>query len=124
VIETRTAKVWLDEEGIVRLVSMGKIIEGLEASQENWDAVNQVSEGKIRPLFADIRNTKPIDAESRKFYSRLQVRELISAVALVVASPLSRVVGSMFLGLNKLPVPVRLFTSEEQALLWLREFVP
>ena len=87
---------------------------------ELWEAVKSVIGGKTCLLFADIRNTDPVDAESRRYFSRPETKELIRAVALLVQSPFSRVVGSLFLGVNRLPIPVRLFTSEEQALEWLK----
>ena len=38
-------------------------------------------------------------------------------------SPLTRAIGNFFLGLNKPLMPTRLFTSEEEALAWLKTFV-
>jgi len=122
-IETQTAKIWLDDEGIINLVIKGKQQEGLKNSQENWEAVNRIRQGKVRPIFVDIRNVKFIDQEGRKFYAREEGKDLVNAVAFMVDSPLSRIIGSLFIGLNRLPVPVRLFASEEQALAWLREFI-
>ena len=122
-IETRTAKVWLGDDGIIRLVSLGVSSEGVTIARENWEAINQVSQGKIRPVFADIRNVKTVGAEERRFYARVETKDLFSAVAMLVDSPLSRVIGSFFLGLNRLPIPIRLFTSEEHALEWLRGFL-
>jgi hypothetical protein len=122
-IETQTARIWLGGDGIIRAVLLGILSEGVAIAQENWDAVTQVSQGKIRPVFADIRNIKSIGGEERRFYARLETKGFISAVAMLVDSPLSRVIGSFFLGLNKLPVPINIFTSEEQALAWLRNFL-
>jgi hypothetical protein len=45
------------------------------------------------------------------------------AVALLMGSPVSRVLGNLYLGLNKPPIPTRLFTSEEEAKVWLRSFL-
>ena len=95
-IETRTARIWLGEDGIIRAVLFGVLSEGVAIARENWEAINQVSQGKIRPVFADIRNVKTVGAEERRFYARLETKDLLSAVALLVASPLSRVIGSFF----------------------------
>jgi hypothetical protein len=35
----------------------------------------------------------------------------------------ARAIGNFFMGLNKPLIPTRLFTSEAEALGWLREFV-
>jgi hypothetical protein len=40
-------------------------------------------------------------------------------VALLVGSPVTRVIGNFFIGLNKPRWPVRLFRSESDALAWL-----
>ena len=45
------------------------------------------------------------------------------AIALLVGSPLSRVIGNFFVGLNRSTFPLRLFTSEEEAIAWLRTFL-
>lgn len=123
VIETQTARIWLDEDGIIRVSLIGVKSEGLAIARENWEALSQTSQGKIRPMFADIRSVKTVGVEERRFYARIETKDLINAVALLVNSPISRVVGSFFLGLNRLPVPIKIFTSEGQALEWLKGFL-
>jgi hypothetical protein len=49
--------------------------------------------------------------------------DLVSAVALVAGTPLSRMMGNFFLGVNKPPYPTRLLDSETPALAWLQAFV-
>jgi hypothetical protein len=46
-----------------------------------------------------------------------------SAAALLIGSPLTRAIGNFFMGLNKPLIPTRLFTSETEALAWLKGFV-
>ena len=123
VIETRTARIWLGEDGIIRVSLIGVKSEGVAIARENWEALSQTSQGKIRPVFADIRNVKSVGAEERRFYARIETKDLINAVAFLVDSPLSRVIGSFFLGFNRLPIPIKIFTSEEQALEWLKGFL-
>ncbi len=48
---------------------------------------------------------------------------MVSAVALIVDTPLSRILGTFFLSVNKPPYPVRMFDDEESAVAWLRAFV-
>jgi hypothetical protein len=47
----------------------------------------------------------------------------VSAVALIVDTPLSRVLGNFFLAVNKPLYPTRLFDNEASALAWLQELV-
>lgn len=62
--------------------------------------------------------------EARDYYALGGSREgMESAVALIVKSPLSRAIGNFFLGLNKTPLPTKLFTSENHAITWLKTFL-
>lgn len=122
-IETRTTRIWLDDNDIVRIVTKPGITkQTLSDAVENMDALEKVRLGKRRPLFVDIRAAMSTDSEGRKYYSRPELADLFTACAFIVGSPISRVIGSFFLGLNKPPFPVRLFTSDEGALDWLEEF--
>ena len=47
--------------------------------------------------------------------------ECITASALLVESALSRMIGNIFLTINKPDVPVKLFTNEQEAKKWLME---
>lgn len=49
--------------------------------------------------------------------------DLVSAVALIVGTPLSRMMGNVFLSVSKPMAPTRLFHDEASALAWLQEFV-
>ena len=42
----------------------------------------------------------------------------------LIRSPLARAIGNFFRGLNKPLFPTRLFTSEPEAMAWLRSFLP
>ena len=123
-IETRTIKVWLDEEGILRIVTKPGITQQtLSDAVENMDAVEKARLGKKRPVFVDIREAMSTDSEGRKYYTRPELVDLFSAGAFVVGSPISRVIGGLYLGLNRPPFPIRLFTSESEALDWLRNLL-
>ncbi len=58
------------------------------------------------------------DSEARRIYAHGFQPALFFAVALIVTTPLSRAIGSFFLGLTRLPVPTRLFESVEEASTW------
>ena len=124
VIETRTTKMWLDDEGIIRIVTKPGITkQTLSDAVGNMDAVERLREEKKRPLFVDIRAAMSTDAEGRRYYSRAELEEHFSAGAFIIDSPLSRVIGSLFLGVSKPPFPVMLFTEPEKALDWLKGFL-
>jgi len=45
-----------------------------------------------------------------------------SALALVVASTMSRVIGNIFISMNQSGIPLKLFNDEDQAMEWLYSF--
>ena len=122
--ETRTTHIWLDENGILRIVTKPSITaQSLADAVENMEALERARLGRKRPVLIDLRKAMSTDSEGRKYYSRAELDQIISASAFIVGSPLSRVIGSLFLGLSKPPFPVRLFESEEEALEWLKGFL-
>jgi len=64
-----------------------------------------------------------MDREARRYFAGEETAKVESAAALLIESPLSKAIGNFFMGLNKPIVPTRLFTSEAEALAWLKGFV-
>ncbi len=58
---------------------------------------------------------------ARMEYAR---HNFLSAVALIVATPLSRMSGNFFLSVAQPDLPTRLFDDEASAVAWLSSFVP
>jgi hypothetical protein len=50
-----------------------------------------------------------------------EVSKFCSVVALIAPTLTSRVLGNFFLGLNKPPIPVKLFQTEKEGLDWLKQ---
>ena len=122
-IVTQTAKVWLDENGILRVTSLPGATQTLAQAHENMSVEVQLSGGKRRPLLVDLRGMKSFDRDARAYYAGQEAAKYQSAIALLIGSPLSRVIGNFFIGFNKPAMPTRLFTSELEALEWLKEFL-
>jgi hypothetical protein len=116
VYETSTLIIWLDEDGFLRIVCKPNAVHGPREAEEN-NAV--FPPGRKGPVIADIRSIASVNREAREMY-RAQ-SENTTVLALVVKSPLSRMIGNFFVGLSRLSYPVRLFTDEVEALRWLRE---
>ena len=123
VVVTRTAKVWLEEDGIIRGIISSTDEHNLTDAKENSEVVMKVVKGKAHPFLTDIRKCKSITREARMHYAGGETGEKLSACALLIGSPVSRIIGNFFLSLNKPGYPVKLFTSETQALEWLRRFI-
>lgn len=122
-IKTSTYTTWMGNDGIARtVVDAGAEVDVKEA-QENTQAVFSLYTNKKFPLLIDSRNIKYITKEARDHFSIRNRETLISSFAILIDSPLSRVIGNFFMGLNKPSVPARLFTKEEEAIQWLKKYL-
>jgi hypothetical protein len=122
-ITTRVSKVWLGEDGIARVIHVPGAEVTLEAAKETMAAYLKIYKGKRRPLFVDTKTMRSLAREARQFYAGEEAAKVANAVALIVATPVSRVLGNFYLGISKPHLPSRLFSSEEEALNWLKGYL-
>ncbi|MGV3631594.1 MAG: STAS/SEC14 domain-containing protein [Bacteroidota bacterium] len=111
---------WRGEDGIVRTkVKPGSEV-GVKEARENSAAVNSLSvNGDKFPLLIDARGIKSMTREARNQFSVRGRETSTTSFAIIIDSPLSRVIGNFFMGINKPAVPTRLFENEEEAIKWL-----
>jgi len=121
-ITTRTAKIWLREDDIVQFVYFPNSHDTLADAQEHLAAIENMKPPKRRPWLIDIRPSQGIDREARAYYSGEAAAQLTPAIALLVESLVTQVMANFFIGFNKPRVSARLFTSEAEAVAWLKGF--
>lgn len=110
---------WLDASGIVYTrVKTTKDIE-LKHAQENTEFLRILGNNEASPLLVDLREIGAISREARDHFSMKGRKGYATAIALLIKSPVSKVIGNFFLGLNKPEAPTKLFTKEEDAKKWL-----
>ncbi len=122
-IEVRGYFTWMGEDGIVRTRVKENAEITLELAKENTEAVNSFFTGKKFPILIDSRGIKSMSREAREHFSTKGRDPKTNAFGIVIGSPISRVLGNFYLGINKPPVPTKLFNNEEDALQWLKQFV-
>lgn len=122
-ILTRSSKVWLGEDGIVRKQFLPNADETEADAKEAWDAIEKVSLGQKRPLLVNLTGLHSMDAGARAYYESDQAANVISAGAGLTSSAMSRVIGNFFLGFNRSRHPIKLFNSEPDALNWLKNYL-
>ncbi|HEX8516211.1 MAG TPA: STAS/SEC14 domain-containing protein [Bacteroidia bacterium] len=122
VIELSAYYTWLGSDGIIRTKAKPFADVTLKEAKENSVAVNSLTGGKAAVLLVDSRDIRSISKEARDYFSMNNRESFIVAFALVIDSPLSRIIGNFFMGLNKPRVPARLFTDEKEAINWLKRF--
>ena len=114
-------RMWLRPDGIAVVAWVPGVTALLEDAIACLEATARVTGGRRCPLLVNMVDTGPQDRRTRAEWARRS--DLLWAVALVVGTPLSRVVGNLFLRVSRPPFPVRLFDNEESALVWLKGFV-
>jgi hypothetical protein len=122
-IETRVFYTSLEMEGyILTRVKPGSEIQ-LQDAKDNTAAVIKISDGIIYPLLVDLREIKSISKEARDHFSMRGRKPNVSAVAMLVKSPVSRIIGNFFIGFAKPVVPTRIFSMEKSAIDWVKNQV-
>ena len=120
-IEVKAFITWIDENDIcVTLVKPNAIIE-LEDAMQNSDSVSKLSDGKIYPMLVNLKEIKSISKDARDHFSMQGRTPGVSAIGILIKSPVSSIIGNFFLGLNKSVVPTKLFTNDDKAKNWLKQ---
>jgi len=114
---------WMGDDGICRTKTKPQAEITLKEAMENSVAVSSFYKDKKFPLLVDARNVKTMAKEARKHFSTNGRETKITSMAIMVTSPLSRVIGNFFMGLNKPLVPARLFDNEDEAVDWLKNYL-
>ena len=122
-IKTSAYTTWMGKDGIARTVVKSDAEVNLKEAQENTRAIASLHTGKKFPLLIDSRNIKYITKEARDHFSIKNRETVVTSFAILIYSPLSRIIGNFFMGLNKPTVPAKLFTDEQEALQWLKKFL-
>lgn len=120
---TRAGSLWLGSDGILHMKYLPKVDVKLEDAREAFEAFKGICQGKRRPTFIDSKKLKSISRDARHFYASDEVAAYISAIAIIVGTPVSKVFGNCFLAIKNRKVPTRLFTSDDAALAWLKGFI-
>lgn len=113
----------MGEDGICRTKVKPNAEISLEDALENTVVVTSFYKNKKFPIMIDARGIKSMAKEARDHFSTNGRDSKTNAFGIIIKSPISRVVGNFFMGLNKPLVPTKLFENEDKAHEWLKSFV-
>jgi hypothetical protein len=120
-IEVRATRVRFHSDGIVEYIYGPFEVDEELARAVIGAATAAMSEPKPMLTLVQLAQVKNVTRGARTFFASSRENLAIAKkVAMVGASPMARVIGNFFLGLNKPPVPVRLFATETEAIAWLK----
>jgi len=123
--KTSQGEVWMDEDGVLyQDYPPGTEIK-IEDSLGELNIYRSTFCKEVkRPIIVDISNIKSVSKESRDIYSSEETAGILSAAALIVSNPVSRIMGNFYMGINKTRMPVRMFAKRNEAKTWLKDFLP
>ncbi len=123
--ETSTQKLYWDSESEIVWGVLFADLKTEELAVENVDAQerirNSLNKEKTRVLI-DLTKVTEIAKEARDYFANERTSSIQRATALLIKSPVSRVIGNFFMGLNKPIYPAMLFTNPQKAIEWLQTF--
>ncbi len=122
-IETRTVVNSLIEEGILKVVVKENVNLTLKDARENYIAALQLANGKRFSVLVEGHDFTTIDDDAREFSSTAEAFENTIAMAIVVRSLSTRLLGLFLLQLNKRKhkTDIKLFKDSTAALVWIKE---
>ncbi|MDH5542458.1 MAG: STAS/SEC14 domain-containing protein [Nitrospinota bacterium] len=121
-INTRVSCICIDENNISRVNINENAEVDLADAEEIISTILKIRGGEILPVCIDIRKLKSISREARQYFASDDRPRVGNAVALVVESSTTRVIGNFFLGLNKPSYPLKIFQNVNDATGWLKGF--
>ena len=126
ILESKTAKMWVDDEGIVWYEIFQGAHETMEDINTNLDYQVQLSGGVPAPILYDMRQMAGIDQDALlAYYHDPRAVETTKAMATVqtswMAKTISNLVGFRFFA--KAVYPSRSFNDLDKALAWLRTYL-
>src|SRR5262245_42901830 len=87
------------------------LADAREAVAQTWRGACE----RRRPVLVDMTRLKGESRAARLYFVSDEAVNRYSAVAILVSSPVSRVIGTFFLRLSEHKVPTKLFTDEAEA---------
>ena len=109
-------------DGILFCTYSDNLEIGLEIAKHCVKARIELAKGKAYPVLIDGRGVRFITKEARDYLGKEGSAQIIAG-AMIVGSPLTQMLGNIFMRLNRPASPARLFTDEEAAKIWLQKFI-
>ena len=117
------ARVWLGEDGIVRIRYPQNFNLTLQVMQVVNQQHRQITTDK-RPVLVYAESVASAEYEAQQFASTEQAIELTACLAIIVKSFFTSAMAELFMKFHKPPYPTRVFNDEQAALAWLETFLP
>jgi hypothetical protein len=112
-------RVFWDDQACVAVTewATGSVCGLTEAAAVTAD-VKALGRGSV-PILVDMRGMARLERPAREHFIGEQGG--VSAIALLAGSAVNKMIANFFIGLKRMPIPIRIFTDRDAALHWLDE---
>ncbi len=112
----------LREDGIIHIIPNSKKVTD-KMARRVVQIVHSLMDGNPRGLLVDNRGLSSIERSARKVFADEMNNQYTVAVAMLIKSPLNKIIVNFFVRLNNLSKPTKFFVSETEALNWLKNYL-
>jgi len=121
-ITTNSISIHLDHGALLRITLLEGAEIDIEETIKNCSAILKVAAGKKRLILVNANADWAITTEARAYFVRENILERTIAMAFVADKLPKRLIVNFFIRLHKTSIPIKLFSKEEKALIWLKSF--
>jgi N-methylhydantoinase A/oxoprolinase/acetone carboxylase beta subunit len=121
-IKTRTAVMWLDDNGIFWVKLNPEVLIDKEDMADNLLVTRNITGNKPRLKVLDSRAHWKMNEDAREYFKKEDTSEKSIARAILVKSVANKLIKSILVKLYKPDVPLKFFTSESEAVKWLLNY--
>jgi nitrogen-specific signal transduction histidine kinase len=116
----KAGKLWV-ENGVIHACVTAREFD-LEMAKETTEVgLEIINETGADSLLIDLGECKKISREARKHMENVSENPAVRKIVFLVKNPVTRVLGSFFIGIQNPKVPTKMFGKKEDAIKWLKE---
>lgn len=120
IYEGEIATYWFEDEILVsQSKSVKRTVENISA---NVALIKQITNNRRYPLLIYLTKS-PIPDKATRHFSTTQLPFIYSAMAMISEPGLSRFIMRILFQLKPPPIPMKSFTNETEAKVWLKQYV-
>lgn len=118
-IKTKHAEIWI-QDGIVHTCLARELRElTLEIARECVKERLRISNGNSCPLLFNGGNVRSVEEAAKEYLSSDEAVRFVSAGAILINSPVQRIMANTFIIVYRPVIPTRFFTDYGRAIQWL-----
>lgn len=121
-LELPTSVIWFDESGILCSVAKKVPQQTVEEAKITMIEFTKFTGGKKVCLLSDSTDAAPANKEMRDYAAEV-VPQIAKAVAVISRSAVGKMAANLFFSIKKQPYPVKMFTDENEAKKWLKQYL-